>query len=66
MKFLGVKWFSGHGTVGIVRVKCPYEGLKYYFGVASGKDEDEDIESIMAWGATFPKQAGDQLFGIKE
>jgi hypothetical protein len=34
-------------------------------GVAMGGDEGIDTEHIMAWGARFPNDAGDLLFGVK-
>jgi hypothetical protein len=64
MKVLDVKWFSGQSTVGIVRVEDPYEGIKYYIGSATGMNEDIDKEHISAWGATFPNDIGDIMFGI--
>jgi hypothetical protein len=67
MKILDVRWFN---SVGIVRVEDPYEGIKYYI-----KQLDEDLELfgteeqgmkyIADWGNTFPKDAGDVLFGVK-
>jgi hypothetical protein len=66
-KILGVRWFN---SVGIVQVEDPYAGTKYYI-----KQLDEDLElfgteeqgmkSIADWGNTFPKDAGDVLFGVK-
>lgn len=64
MKFLGVYWFSGQGTIGIVRVLDEYEGFLYYIKSVSGLNEQDDIDDIMAWGTRFPKDAGDCLFGI--
>jgi hypothetical protein len=65
MKLLGVRWFSGQQCVGLVRVEHDYDGIVYYIGVAMGGDEDIDTEHIMAWGARFPNDAGDLLFGVK-
>ena len=65
MEFIDVMWFGGGSQcIGIVRCKDEYEGEKYYVGSVSGMDEQVDIEHIMAWGATFPKRAGDSLFGV--
>lgn len=59
-----VLWFcAGHGNVGIVRVVDPYDGVKYYIGQCSGRDEMSDIQHIADWGSTFPKAAGEVLFG---
>jgi hypothetical protein len=65
MKLLDVLWFSGQSCVGLVRVEQEYEGVVYYIGPAMGGDPDIDAEHIMAWGARFPGDAGDLLFGIK-
>lgn len=64
MKLLGVRWFSGQQCVGVVRCDVEYQGICYYVGAASGQDESVDTEHIMAWGARFPDDAGDLLFGI--
>ena len=62
MKILDVRWFN---FVGIVRVEDPYEGIKYYIKNISGlMTEDEDMKDIADWGSTFPKDAGDVLFGF--
>lgn len=66
MKFIDSIWFcAGHGNVGIVRVEDPFEGVKYYIGQCSGRDEDSDVTHIMEWGSTFPTPAGDVLFGVR-
>lgn len=62
IRVLDVRWFSGRSCIGVVRVNDPYDGIKYYIGACSGRDEQEDIESIAAWGATFPPDAGEVLF----
>jgi hypothetical protein len=64
MKFLDVLWFSGGSTVGIVRCEVEYEGIKYYIGAANSGLEGTDIEYIMAYGARFPNNIGDMLFGV--
>jgi len=59
-------WFCAvDGNVGIVKVNDQYDGIKYYIGTCSGSSEEEDIDHITSWGSTFPKTAGDILFGIK-
>jgi len=65
MKLLDVMWFSGSSCVGLVRV-LQYDGIVYYIGPAMGGDSDIDAEHIMAWGARFPNEAGDLLFGVKQ
>jgi len=66
MKVLDVRWFSGQSCVGIVRCEVPYEGIKYYVGPAMGGVPEVDIEHISAYGARFPDDAGNLLFGIKD
>lgn len=66
MKFLDVLWFSGGNTVGIVRCDVEYEGIRYYIGAANCGLEEKDIEYIMAYGARFPENIGDMLFGINK
>lgn len=63
-KILGVRWFSGRDTVGVVRVDVPYDGIKYYVGAGFGHNEHDDQQHIANWGARFPNDAGDLLFGI--
>jgi hypothetical protein len=60
---LDVRWFQ---TVGIVRIEDKYEGIKYYIGRGVGEDEQVDREYIANWGSSFPKSAGDALFGINQ
>jgi hypothetical protein len=64
MEILDCMWFSGRTSVGIVKVKDEYEGVKYYIGSAMGIKEKDDMQHIADWGATFPKSAGDVLFGV--
>ena len=66
MKLLGVRWFSGSQCVGIVRVEQDYEGVVYYIGPAMGSDPDIDCDYIMGYGARFPQDAGDLLFGVDQ
>lgn len=63
MQVLDVIWFSGTSTVGLVQVMDEYDGIKYYIGAVSGMDEKVDTEYVAAWGARFPKNVGDILFG---
>lgn len=72
MKILDIRWFN---KVGIVRIEDQYEGIKYYIGALGRLDdphsaddydtENEDAIHIAHWGNTFPKDAGDVLFGVK-
>lgn len=62
MKILDVRWFSSNGCVGVVKVHDPYDGIRYYIGVAPGLDVIEDSKYIASWGSFFPKEAGDKLF----
>lgn len=65
VEFVNVHWFcAGHGNVGVVKVNDPYEGIKYYIGQCKGVDAIADINHIMNWGSTFPKDAGDKLFEL--
>lgn len=64
MKILNVYWFDGGG---IVRVETDYEGIKYYMkGLPVMTTEEEDSRIIADWGSTFPNEAGDALFGVKD
>jgi hypothetical protein len=63
MKILDVRWFKG---CGIVRVEDDRGSIKYYISdLRPGNTAEEDQEQIMQWGARFPIDAGDVLFGVK-
>lgn len=64
MKILDVRWFNGRSCVGVVRIEDPYDGIKYYIGTCAGMEEEIDMEYIAAWGARFPNNVGDILFGV--
>lgn len=68
MKILDVRWFTGTSCVGIVRVEYSLGDIRYFIGSCTGADigstEKIDKEYISAYGARFPKNAGDLLFGI--
>jgi hypothetical protein len=64
MKIIGVRWFCGQSTVGVVRVQDEYDGIKYYIGTGEGHVEEADMQNIAEWGSTFPTAAGDVLFGV--
>lgn len=67
---IDVMWYCGRSNVGIVQVKDEWEGIKYYIGSPPGMEwgnsEDQDKMWIASWGSTFPKDAGDKLFGVQE
>ena len=64
MTVLDVRWFSGTSCVGVVKVDMPHEGIKYFISGCTGQNEEVDKEHIAAWGATFPNDVGDMLFGF--
>lgn len=66
MKLVDVRWFSGTTCVGIVKVDDEIKGTLYYIGSASNVNEIFDAEHIMRWGAKFPDNVGDLLFGATE
>lgn len=61
-----VRWFSGTSCVGIVKAIDDHSGVKYYIGSASNIDEIFDADHIMRWGAKFPNEVGDLLFGVTQ
>lgn len=66
MKVTDSLWFcAGHGNLGIVQVEDEYDGRKYYIGCCTGVSEEADMEYIAKWGSSFPRQAGDVLFGVE-
>ena len=58
------KWFNGRGTIGIVMAETEFQEIKYYVGIADGLNEQIDINLIMSFGARFPNDVGDALFGV--
>ena len=64
MEILDVMWFCGRTNVGIVKVNDEFEGVKYYIGAVAGFNEESDMKFLAEWGSTFPKSAGDVLFGV--
>ena len=65
MKILNVIWFSASTLTGIVQVETEYDGIKYYISsVPEITNEETDKQHIADWGTTFPKDAGDVLFGL--
>lgn len=62
---LDSRWFS---DCGIVRMKTEFDGIRYYIcgtDHSDGNSQAQDEAYIASWGSTFPKDAGDVLFGIK-
>ena len=56
-------WFtSTKGTVGVVKMIDDNEGTIYRISAVDGFMEKMDVLQIVAWGARFPKAAGDALF----
>lgn len=58
-------WFtSGNNVIGVGRMvdKVTSE-VKYYINAVDGFSKAMDEVRVMEWGATFPKAAGDALFG---
>lgn len=57
-----VEWFN---DVGIVLVEYEYPPFrKYFIKHVPGVNEQQDIQLIRDWGNSFPKDAGDVLFGF--
>lgn len=64
MRSLDAIWYTpGMNCIGIVRVDDQVGGPRYYIGLASGEDEQSDMEFIAAHGAKFSYSAGKLLFG---
>lgn len=64
MKVLDSIWFI---NCGIVRIEDEYEGIKYYIrGIQSNEwsTPEKDEQFVAEWGSTFPREAGDILFGV--
>ena len=65
MKLLDICWFTNRGLIGIARTEDKWEGIKYYISVVpNSTTEEADAQFVADWGSTFPKEAGDVLFGI--
>jgi len=66
-----VIWFNARSCVGLVRVSDIYDGVKYYIGSPPDagtmrSSEEEDVQWIADWGAKFPREIGDKLFGVEK
>lgn len=67
MKLLDIRWFNTRGLIGIARTEDEWEGIKYYITVVPNSTTPiEDAQFVADWGSTFPKAAGDILFGVTE
>ena len=65
MNINNVMWFTNkNGCIGIVQVDDEYDGIRYYISSVEGVNEEYDKRHVAEWGASFPKYAGDALFGI--
>ena len=65
MKPLRVQWFSSvKGTVGIAMCEDDFGNISYRLSAIDGFNENVDVNHIAAWGAHFPINAGDVLFGV--
>ena len=61
MKVVDTYWFNGGG---IVRVLDDDNVIRYYIkGFETTSSAEDDALRIADWGNTFPKDAGDVLFG---
>jgi len=59
-----VLWFTNSkGTVGIVKIKDQHNGIQYRISAVDGFMEKMDVLQVIAWGARFPDNAGQALFG---
>ena len=62
MQILGCRWFN---DVGIVRVETEHDGIRYYIkAIVNATTEANDARMIAEWGARFPDEVGDVLFGV--
>jgi hypothetical protein len=67
MTLLDIRWFTNRGLIGIARTDDNWEGIRYYIAVVQNPSTPEaDAQFVADWGSTFPKDAGDVLFGVKE
>jgi hypothetical protein len=50
MEILDSIWF---GTIGIVKTRTDYDGIRFYIGKGQGFNKKEDEEWIADWGYTL-------------
>jgi len=54
-EILNVDWYTAaSGTVGIVQVRWGWGQKSTYIAPVEGKNQDEDIQHVIHWGAQFP------------
>ena len=64
---LKVKWFEGSkGKVGIAKVQNDDGTYEFRISPVDGFLEHMDVLQVVAWGAWFPIEAGDVLFGVEK
>lgn len=57
-------WFTNSkGTIGIAKVKTFTGEIEYRISSVDGFLENMDVQQVVAWGARFPDNAGEALFG---
>ena len=57
-------WFTNSkGTIGIAKVKTYAGEIEYRISSVDGFLENMDVQQVVAWGARFPDNAGEALFG---
>jgi hypothetical protein len=62
MKIYRHYWFKNEtGRVGVVLVPDQYTGSAYYIGVATGDDEQKNLEHIALHGSKLPQYVGDAI-----
>ncbi len=71
----GVRWFTNRTCVGIVQIVQDHQkdeyrqtgvaDFKYYISGVPGEDEETDKLYVASFGVSFPKDAGDVLFGVE-
>jgi len=65
MTILDIRWFTNKGLIGIARTEDEWDRIKYYISIVQNPSTPElDAQLVAAWGSTFPKEAGDALFGV--
>jgi hypothetical protein len=63
MKYIDAVWFSGPQTVGLIKYEVDGK-VSYTIGAANTGLKDTDVEYILAFGAPFPTNIGEMMFGI--
>lgn len=64
MRAQKVKWFTSvKGKIGIAKVLTDDGDIEYRIGPVDGFLEHMDVQQVVAWGSSFPRAAGDAMFG---